>query len=478
VESERGEIVARTCGRQALEGSDRCIFHDANAWKTHADTVREEIREKINRGDLNFQKYHFPEMDFTLIAKEFREPVDFVGAVFHKDVHFDGMVFSDVVDFRAAEFLGHAFFTNAKFSKYVKCHGARFKRNVWFVKTEFHDGASLGYCSFLATASFTDAVFRSFAVFTCDRFLGEAVFNGAVFEGHAYFRSAKFLRGAAFHRSKFLKLCSFYQAEFSGDETWFDRVAFCGDAEFDLVRFNEIVIYDEVDMNKAKFSFRNTIFQRGLQVDEALWSEKGYRLSIERHDPALAADSHEALRRGFENMGRHRIGGELFYREMICRKNMTSIRDLIDFSGSIVAPLWLKTIVRSTLKESCLDNLLDRGVLLLRIRVNWGCLFHWFWTTLFDISCGFGERPKRVLVGSSLVILLFTILYFPLVVSTCIMDSLRDAFLLSLDAFTPGKFVDIAFITPGEWLVQIETVLGWFMLSLFLLVFTRKMSRG
>lgn len=177
--------------------------------EAYAERMREEIREKIEKGDLNFQRYHFPEIDFRRITKEFKGPVDFSKAVFHGDVKFGGITFRHSANFNHAKFSGYALFYMATFLSY---------------------------------------------------------------------------------------------------------------ANFNFCRFEEIAVFDGVAMSKVHFSFRNTLFGRGVSVDAELWHESGFSLLTENFDLTSAAESYQALRRGFENMGHYKVAAELFYREMSCRK--------------------------------------------------------------------------------------------------------------------------------------------------------------
>ena len=449
--------MERCCDRQLLEGSDRCIFHDPNAWRTHAELMRQEIGEKIENGDLNFQKYHLPEMDFSEITWEFKGLVDFSEAVFHGKARFSHMTFSDSVDFSDAEFSGEAEFNNAEFSGEAE-----------FFDTKFSGGAAFSFAKFSKNAGFVGAEFLGYAWFSYIEFSGVTDFNRAKFSKTAMFNYTDFLEDASFEHVKFLGVTHFENAKFSEER----------EIRFDFSRFYEILRFDGIGISNVHFTFKNTILERGLSTNEYLWSLSGFRLRIEESDLASAADSYQALERGFENMGHFRVAGELFYREMTCRKNM--IRPwTITYSDLIGLPKRFTNLIQIPMKSSLLRFILNKIELLLRLRVRWSSLINWLWTRLFDISCGFGERPKRVFLGCIFIVLAFTGLYFPIVgTSTNVLERLKTAFLLSLDAFTPGKFLNIPFTSPGEWLVQIETVLGWFILSLFLLVFTRKMSRG
>ena len=451
---ERGKIVERRCDRQLLEGSDRCIFHDSEAWRTHAELMWQEIREKIDNGDLNFQKYHLPEINFSTITREFKGPADFSEAVFHGNVRFSHMTFFGSVDFSDAEFLGDALFSNAKLSG-----------DVAFFDAKFSGGAAFEFAKFSKNVRFVGAEFSGYAWFSYTEFLGVTDFNEAKFSKTAWFSYAEFLGDTSFDHAKFLGVTHFKNAKF-----WEERKI-----RFDFSRFYEIVRFDGIVMSDVRFTFNNTVFERGLSMNEYLWSQSGFRLKIEESDLVSAADSYQALRRGFENMGHYRAAGELFYLEMACRKNTIT---LITHSDSIRLPKRFGCLIQTVRRSKPLRPVFNKIALLLKVRVRWSNLINWLWMRLFDVSCGFGERPRRVLLGSILTVLTFTGLYFPIVDSTNILGRLKTAFLLSLDAFTPGKFLNIPFTSPGEWFVQIETVLGWFMLSLFLVVFTRKMSRG
>ena len=417
----------------------------------------QEIGEKIENGDLNFQKYHLPEMDFSEITWEFKGPVDFSEAVFHGKTRFSHMTFSDFVDFNDAEFLGDAEFNNAEFSGHAE-----------FFDTKFSGGAAFSFAKFSKNTRFVGTEFLGYAWFSYIEFSGVTDFNHAKFSKTAMFNYTNFSGDTSFEHAKFLGVTHFDNARFSEKRK----------IRFDFSRFYEIVRFDGIVMSNVGFTFKNTVFERGLSMNEYLWSQSGFRLRIEESDLVSAADSYQALKQGFENMGHFRVAGELFYREMTCRKNMIGLWT-ITYSNAINLPKRFINLIQIVMKSRLLRFIINKIKLLLRFRVRWSNLINWLWKRLFNISCGFGERPERVIVGCILTVLAFTVLYFPIVsTSTNVLERLWTAFLLSLDAFTPGKFLNIPFISPGELLVQIETVLGWFILSLFLLVFTRKMSRG
>ena len=361
-ENEKGEIVEVPCGRQLIEGGYRCILHDPNAWRTHAEPIREEIKKQIKNDDLNFQKYHLPEIDFSKIVKEFNGPVDFRETHFHGDVNFTRIIFSRDADFRVTMFIGEAAFDEVTFSGDLGFGGAKFS--------------------------------------------GNAEFEGTTFSGDAWFGWARFSGDAQFDRAKFL------------GETQFDNSSFLrrSRALFRLTRFHEIVSIDRVDMSGVHFYFRNTLFERGISVDEDKWSKSGYRLLTENSDLYSAIDSYQSLIVGFRNMGHYEVAGELVYRKMICRKNiLTRETFILTPSIRIIFPEKLRRVIRPFYRIDFIRLFLHSIWIPFRVRIGWRNLIKWIWMIVFHISCGFGERPINVIRGSILTIFLFIGLYIPIV---------------------------------------------------------------
>jgi len=597
--NEKGKTV-ELCGRQLLKGSDRCIFHDPYAWRTHAKLMRKEVKEKIKKGDLIFQKYHFPKIDFSKITQEFEGQVDFSNASFHGDAFFNDIVFSGPANFLRASFQRTAKFTHAKFSESVHFHGTKFLRDVWFTATkflgrtwftdvefsgdvyfdsaEFYKATLFFNAKLIAETVFSSAQFSSRTNFINTEFLGIARFSRVKFAGPSrfdvkfsrdvYFNSTRFLRDAWFKHTKFsgraeftnvkfagtarfthakfsktkktifthakflgaarfthaefLGTTMFIKAEFSGETSFvatefsgevrftdakflgttrFDDVEFLGDvyfdsaeflrdawfkhakfarkahADFSFSRFHEIVAFGKLIMSDINFAFENALFERGLSVDETSWRKSEFRLLIEKVDLALAAESYHALRRGFGNMGHYGVAGELFYREMTCRKYMASP---ITYSDSIRFPRWFRSLIQPTVRIESLHPILSKIALLLRVRIRWNKLRQWLWMQTFSITCGFGERPWSVVRLSAATIFIFALVYFSWIrTSMTFLESALTAIYLSFDSFvalgtTQGDILPISY----RWLTYLEAVLGLFMMSLFLVVFTRKMSRG
>ena len=209
--NEKGERIKRPCGRQVMEGGDRCIFHDAEAWRTHAEIMREEIKSKIEKGDLNFYKYHFPEIDFSNIVKEFKELTEFNKTIFHGNVTFkyidfarnaifNGVMFLGVASFIGVKFTGGVQFRETTFSEITMFDGATFSELTWFFQTVF-----------LKTVGFNDTTFSGITMFDKVTFEKNTGFNRVTFKGVSQFNNAIFNENAVFINLQIFKTLEFNQ---------------------------------------------------------------------------------------------------------------------------------------------------------------------------------------------------------------------------------------------------------------------------
>jgi len=108
-----------------------------------------------------------------------------------------------------------------------------------------------------------------------------------------------------------------------------------------------------------------------------------------------------------------------------------------------------------------------------------------------DFSCGYGERPLRIVMLSAIVILLFSFVFFLTGLNygnETIQISLNSSFqentfdllnslYFSVVTFTTLGYGDILPIGISKLFAGIEALLGGFILALFVVVFVKKMTR-
>ena len=99
----------------------------------------------------------------------------------------------------------------------------------------------------------------------------------------------------------------------------------------------------------------------------------------------------------------------------------------------------------------------------------------WSWT--MRLLCGYGERPERVGVSAAVVIFGLALAYFLL--GSFISSSFLDTLYYSVVSFVALGYGSWAPQPIGwaKYMGAIEAVLGVFMMALFLVTFTRKMTR-
>jgi len=114
-----------------------------------------------------------------------------------------------------------------------------------------------------------------------------------------------------------------------------------------------------------------------------------------------------------------------------------------------------------------------------------------FISKLVEFSCGYGERPLRIVILSALVILLFSCVFFvtglnyggetiQLSVDATISQNILDfsnALYFSVVTFTTLGYGDVLPIGISKLFAGIEALMGGFILALFVVVFVKKMTR-
>lgn len=110
---------------------------------------------------------------------------------------------------------------------------------------------------------------------------------------------------------------------------------------------------------------------------------------------------------------------------------------------------------------------------------------------IVEFSCGYGERPLRIVLISALVILLFSFIFFMtglsynddmimFSASASSLENLQDflnSLYFSVVTFTTLGYGDILPLGISKFFAGIEALLGGFILALFVVVFVKKMTR-
>ena len=159
-----------------------------------------------------------------------------------------------------------------------------------------------------------------------------------------------------------------------------------------------------------------------------------YILGEERSgDFDSAPDAYRRLKQWYTNAGMYGIAGSFFFREMTARRKQMA---------------WRPNPI------------------------------HQIWSKFLSLICGYGERPLRVIGWAASVILGLALIYF-LIGSVWEWSAFWRSLYFSAVSFTAlgyGKWADMT----SDWirgLGAFESFIGVFSIALFLVTFTRKMTR-
>ncbi|MDO8716296.1 MAG: pentapeptide repeat-containing protein [Dehalococcoidales bacterium] len=206
------------------------------------------------------------------------------------------------------------------------------------------------------------------------------------------------------------------------------------DAFLDRTRLNG-AHFNGVRMRSAKFTANTNMHSIDwgdyILGEEKEWEKKKKETYLLRD----AEDIYRRLKQWYSNAGMYDIAGKFFYREMEAKRKAQS---------------WKKEF-KSKL-----------------------------WSWVLKLLCGYGEKWERVIFSSAAVILLFTIIYFGFN-SVWEWYAFWRSLYFSLVSFTTSAWVDEKVIVVQDDLMRglgvAESFIGVFMMALFLVTFTRKMTR-
>jgi len=254
------------------------------------------------------------------------------------------------------------------------------------------------------------------------------------------------------------KEANLYEAQIQSAHLWFAQLqdallaeANLKDADLSFANIEGTVLtrtyLQGVDLHGCKFS-------DGTKLGRANWGN--YILGEEKKwQFSLAENTYRYLKLWYTSAGIYDISGEFFYREMTARRKALWVRKekLKLIAGTPYEP-------KRTLKD-----FIPRKPL------------HWAWSMLLNILCGYGERPFRVVASALVVVLGLAATYY--FWGSFSSSSFWDTLYYSAASFTALGY--------GQWAPQptgwakgmgaAEAFIGVFMIALFLVTFTRKMTR-
>lgn len=240
----------------------------------------------------------------------------------------------------------------------------------------------------------------------------------------------------------------------------------------------------------------------GLRAGEELAAERA-PLTERPEAYTAAADAYRRLRQACTAQGLYDRAGEIYRREMRMRRNAHGYTVLAALWGAslprMIPPgaftvLAVLSVPLARMRRAArpvwhlLEPLITQIHAAIRaVRLAWRAIcrpaVRWLWYVTLETLCGYGERVGRVLVAAVVVIVGMAVVYLRLGQLTeangHVVTSFWHALYFSVCSFTSIGYATFAPNAAGlsKWLGVTESFTGNFLLALFLVTFTRKLTR-
>jgi len=228
------------------------------------------LSNSIIKGNISFLDVTIPDKSIfqnvsfqknaNFIATNFNKNTDFGGSRFHGDVNFNDSRFFEGATFDFATFDKDTQFETTRFDKFGSFYNVTFAGNTSFFLSQFAGSyANFESTQFLKSANFVDSQFNAPLSLIGAKLWKDADFHGSKFAGGVNFLNSSFLGDTKFLRCHFIEESLFRHIYFN-DSTDFTNSRFDGPSFFNNSSFRGNAIFDGVqffgssDFTDAKFS--------------------------------------------------------------------------------------------------------------------------------------------------------------------------------------------------------------------------------
>lgn len=443
----------------------------------------------------------------TFTKATFDSAADFRYTAFERSASFRRASFESEFSLRDADFEDVLAIDGATFDGPVELNfvgvagGCRFPRATFASEADFHEG------QFARGATFRDAVFEDEAKFAFASFGTGTTFAGTRFESDATFRESRFGRIAKFDDTTFAADAEFTRADFDRIAR-FDGTAFGGDASFVWAQFDEIARFTDAtfdggatfrDARIATLQATNLVAEdriefRGAEIDgggveqsaelattydlteatlgDVTFEFEGRRLfervlvSETEFDgfQFSAAPHRRQLNRGWDV---HRDGDD---NQQVENTYLKAKNGAMDVGDNRAASAFFRREMKYRRKGN-FDTVVE-GEGLERV----GGALKWVNSWLFNLTCGYGERPSNTVLASGGTVLLFAAVMYALGVrlpgpEEYVIVSIQSFVALILGELPASGIETLRLVTSAEAFV------GAFFIGLFVFTLTRSIHR-
>lgn len=548
-----------------IQSDDEEVKELVGATFGDVDLTEVAIQSSDNKAvDLRYTKINGT-LDFSWssidipIYFEFGEifKIEAIGATFESRVSFHGSDIGKRARFIDAEFNDKIFFSYVTFKEGASFGRATFNKRADFNVATFYRGPSS-----LIGAQFDNVEFQGETIFRVASFFGKARFYRTEFKSQAEFGNSIFNGRADFRESDFRKKASFDGVSFKKQQnrnipgTTFESAQFERSASFSRVEFNRIVEFKKVRFHESlEFSEKDDPefpAKYVVHLSEATISEGDFTraddgriffdfTSAELGDLSLesSSDSDNVLRycrfinTDFQGFDFTKYKNELSQENWLINRVDEDFRIEVENEENLVSSDFMNTFLKAKNGAKLVGDTESASAFLIKemrcrrdrhkktyenlnIRDldRWVMFGQFYANKLMDVTSAFGERPRRVVITSVLVIMLSGLIYpvsfipgfdgitedspqglvyhtygLPEMSQIRSLGDILDLFVDAVDLFVSSIYFSIAtFITLGygdmqpigwgtQLLASIEAFIGAFLVALFVFSLGKQVSR-
>ena len=449
------------CNRDVERDSDYCIFHMSYEEKERKGLWEECMRKfysLIENDEGNFRGFVLKNMDID--GKIIKQEIDFSGAEFFgvtifsdasgidkekitvlkKNVSFWFAIFNGITYFRRIKFNLDVDFTNTIFNDKVYLDNSIFKNNSIFSSVDFFKKVDFSQIRF-ERVDFSHTTFRDRVMFSPNE---EDKNNDVPTFTNADFSNSYFEKGGSFDEC-IIKEGHFENASIqniSFRNVNLDNVCFSGakmefaylaDSEWTLPpnRSNWVRFHDLISVSDPRI-----VIKEEEEAEKISKNNRGEKIKALQN----AEGTYRLIKHSLHNEGEYEKAGGFYIHEMKMKRKR----------------YWYTK--------------------------GWNAKWNFFWNWFYSITCGYSERPKRLVFNALIIILIFTTIYYN---NEAIgkggdedyIPSIRECFYFSVVTFTTLGYGDYSPKLNFQLVAVTEAFLGAFTIALFVLVFGRKVMR-
>lgn len=455
-----------------------------NGGTKHVDDVG--FAETTFGGRADFTGVEFRYANYTgatFGAEVVLSDVRFLAGATFDEATFDGKLtcyraqFDAQTSFEEAHAQGPTMFDESVFDSDVSFAGFRAEEDVTFRGTEFNGGAN----DRIDDAKFEGARFEGLADFSTAQFR-RGNFDESVFGADAVFADVRFVLGASFEGTRLAGRLDCTDASFD-DVIQFEPVATGDIAVVDLSGATVLdgsivetgpVYYDMTEATVGDIRLEETepsinVFDRFLFLNTNF---EGFDFSL--HRDYLTQNEwriHDVVFEGDQDLDQFDLVAEPDQLETTYLKARNSAQATGDNKAASEFFI-LEYVYR---RRQYLEIIRDRGLgdPFASIRAGWS----WLTNRFFDVTCGFGERPSKVVMASTVIVLFYGVLYRALGLDVP-GEGFAGILVYSFQGFTSLVLGAPQGSTPLTNLATAtEGFAGAFFIALFVFALTRSMNR-